>query len=179
MNQSPYTQTEPDPQGAMTYPPATRPKPGAVRRVLPIAAAVVLAVVAFGGGFAVANATATKTTGDGFTRNGQGPNGSGRPGFGGGTSGTVGSVAAGQLTISTASGGSKIVLLTPTTTVTKVSSTPDTVTDIASGNQVTVIGTTNPDGSVTANSIILGSIAGFGRGGGGGNDRSPAPSATP
>ena len=62
---------------------------------------------------------------------------SGRPGFGGGTSGTVGSVAAGQITITTAAGGSKIVLLTPTTTVTKVSSATGAVTDIASGNHVT------------------------------------------
>jgi hypothetical protein len=88
------------------------------------------------------------------------------------------------MTITTAAGGSKIILLTPTTTVTKVSSTPQALTDIASGTQVTVAGTTNPDGSVTATSVIIGNIGGFGgfgRGGngGGGANGSPAPSTAP
>lgn len=180
MNQSPYNQFEPDARGVPPAP-AAPAKPGPRRLLVPAVTVAVVAVLAFGGGFAVANATAAKTNGNGFTRNGQGPNGSGRPGFGGGTSGTVGSVAVGQMTVTTAAGGSKIVLLTPTTTVTKVSSTTDTVSDIASGNQVTVIGTANPDGSVTATSVILGNIAGFGRGGGfgGGNEASPAPSTAP
>jgi len=182
MNQSPYNQFEPDARGVPPAP-AAPAKPGPRRLLVPAVTVAVVAVLAFGGGFAFANATAAKTNGNGFTRNGQGgPNASGRPGgFGGGTSGTVGSVAAGQMTITTAAGGSKIVLLTPTTTVTKVSSTPDTVSDIASGNQVTVVGTANPDGSVTATSVVLGNIAGFGRGGGfgGGNEASPAPSTAP
>ena len=125
-----------------------------------------MAVLAFGGGFAVANATASQrppATASGPHRQG-GPNASGRAGFGGGTAGTVGTVSADQMTVTTAAGGSKIVLLTPTTTVTKVSSTPDTVAGIASGNQVTVTGTANPDGSVTATAVIIGNIGGFGRG---------------
>jgi hypothetical protein len=189
MNQSPYSQYEPDARGVPSIQGAP-PRPRARRLLVPAVTVAVVALLAFGGGFAVANATASQGNTNGRSADGQnfGPNASGRPrgGFGGNNSGTVGSISAGQMTITTAAGGSKIVLLTPTTTVTKVSSTPDTVTDIASGNQVTVVGTTNPDGSVTATSVIIGNIAGFGRGtaggggnGGGGANGSPAPSTAP
>ena len=160
------------------------------RNLLPIAGAIVLAVVAFAGGFAVANATATKATaatgGNGGNVGGQGfPNASGRPRgggqFGGGATGTVGSVSSDQMTITSAAGGSRIVLLTPTTTVTEVTSAPKTISDITSGKNVTVVGTSNPDGSVTATQVIIGDIGGFGRGPGGrgGADGSPSPSANP
>jgi hypothetical protein len=164
--------------------PAARPK----RNFVPIVAGVILAVVAFAGGFAVANATATKTTAGigangGDFGGGAFPNASGRPrnnggfgGGGGGASGTVGSVSADQMTITTAAGGSRIVLLTPTTTVTEVTSATKTVSDIASGKTVTVVGTSNPDGSVTATRVILGDAGIFGRGPGGRPDGSPAPS---
>ena len=48
--------------------------------------------------------------------------------------------------------------------MTQVTSTPKAVSAIANGNQVTVIGTSNPDGSVTANQVILGNAGIFGRG---------------
>lgn len=185
-----YGQPEPfAPVGPQVQAP---PPPARGRRnLLPIVGAVVLAVVAFAGGFAVANATATKATAgvgaNGGNFGGQGfPNASGRPrnganaGFGGGASGTVGSVSPDQMTITTAAGGSRIVLLTPTTTVTEVTSAPKTTSDITSGKTVTVVGTSNPDGSVTATQVIIGDVGGFGRGpGGGGANGSPAPSATP
>ncbi len=168
---APYGQPEP-------FDPATIPvtrvaaKP-ASRRYLPIVGALVLALVAFGGGYAVANATAAKpaaaANGNGFGGNGFGPGASGRPrganGFGGGASGTVGSVSADQMTITTASGGQRIVLLTPTTTVTQVSSTTKAITDLTTGQTVTIVGTTNPDGSVTATTVIIGNLGAFGRGG--------------
>jgi hypothetical protein len=158
-----------------------RSKPRSKRLLLPTVAIAVVALLAFGGGYAVANTTAAKaSTNGGVARNGQaaGPNASGRPGFGGGTAGTVGSVAAGQITVTTNAGGSKLVLLTPTTTVTQVTSTTATATDIASGNQVTVVGTSNPDGSVTATQVIIGNVGGLGRGGANGGP-SAAPSTTP
>ncbi|MGH2408707.1 MAG: hypothetical protein ACRDF7_11590, partial [Candidatus Limnocylindrales bacterium] len=64
-----------------------------------------------------------------------------------------------------------------TTTVTEVSSATKTATDIATGQTVTVVGTTNPDGSVTATSVIIGNVSVFGRGFGGG--QGPEPSSTP
>jgi len=188
MNPSPYSQYEPGAQPPVSSAPVAPASKGPRRLLVPAVTIAVVAVIAFGGGYAVANATATKsgatlTPGDG---QGFGPNASNRPrgGFGGNSSGTVGSVSADQMTITTAAGGSKIILLTPTTTVTKVSSTPQALTDIASGTQVTVAGTTNPDGSVTATSVIIGNIGGFGgfgRGGngGGGANGSPAPSTAP
>lgn len=173
---------------APTEAPVQRPPARGRRNFLPIVAAVALALIAFAGGFAVANATATKATvadgGNGGNFGGQGfPNASGRPrggGFGGGASGTVGSVSSNQMTITTAAGGSRIVLLTPTTTVTEVTSATKSASDISSGQNVTVVGTTNPDGSVTATQVVIGDIGAFGRGPGGrGADGSPAPSANP
>lgn len=184
---SQYGQPEPfDPTAIRVAPVRARPAPR--RLVLPIIGALVLTAVAFGGGFAVANAVAPKTAtavggnGQGFGGQGLGPGASGRPrggnGFGGGASGTVGSVSADQMTISTATGGQRIVLLTPTTTVTEVTSTKKAVTDIANGLTVTVIGTSNPDGSVTATSVIIGNANIFGRGGGR-PDASAAPTTAP
>ena len=188
MNPGPYSQFEPDAQApVMTA--AAPVKKGPRRFLLPAVAIGIVGVVAFGGGFAVAKATTSETTTN--ARNGDfqggpqgfGPNASGRPrnGFGGNNSGTVASVSADQMTITTAAGGSKIILLTPTTSVTKVSSTPQALTDIASGSQVTVAGTTNPDGSVTATNVIIGNLGGFGRGGafGGGGNGAPGASTAP
>ncbi len=176
---------------------APRPPARGKRPLVPIVAALAIAVVAFAGGFAVANATATKAPASAGVNGGgfQGvPNASGRPrnggfgggasganaGFGGGASGTVGSVSSDQMTITTAAGGSRIVLLTPTTNVTEVTSAPKTPADITSGKTVTVIGTSNPDGSVTATQVIIGDAGIFGRGAGGrGANGSPAPSTTP
>jgi hypothetical protein len=196
MTASPFGQPEPlDPAAPPTPPVGSNTRRR--RRALPIVAGVVLASVAFAGGFAVASATTSRSTaatggnggGDG---NGQGfgPGASGRPrnggggfgggGFGGGASGTVGSVSADQMTISTQAGGSRIVLLTPTTMVTQVTSATKATSDITSGETVTVVGTTNPDGSVTATRIIIGDAGLFGRGGNGGpGNASPSPSSAP
>ncbi len=184
---APYGQPEPFDPAAMPAP--TRRKSG--NRYLPIVAGLALAVVAFGAGFGVANAIAPKTpavtgfNGQGFNGQGFGPGASGRPrggggaAFGGGASGTVGSVSADQMTITTATGAQRIVLLTPTTTVTEVTSATKAITDIASGSTVTIVGTSNPDGSVTATSVIIGDANIFGRGGFGGPDGSLAPSTNP
>lgn len=190
----PYGQPEPFDPAALP-PTGTRAKPRARLRIVPIAGVIALAAVAFLGGFLVANATAPKATvstgGDGQGFEGQafgpgafGPGASGRPpgnGFGGGASGTIGSVSADQMTITTAAGGQRIVLLTPTTTVTEITSTTKAVTDLTSGLTVTVVGSTNPDGSVTATSVIIGNVGFFGRDGGfgAGRDGSPAPSTAP
>lgn len=190
---APYGQPEPFEMQPITQP-VPRPKTPSSRALIPILAAVLLAAVAFAGGFVVANATSTKTVaGAGAGANGAngndgqgvGPGSSFRPrnGFGGGASGTVGTVSADQMTINTQANGQRIVLLTPTTTVTQVTSATKAVSDITTGETVTVIGTSNPDGSVTATQVIIGNAGIFGgRGGfGGGRDpnASPAPSSAP
>lgn len=190
MTTPPFGQPEPfDPARVPT--PVARPRPATSRRLLPIAGAVALALIAFGGGYVVANATTTRsgnTALAGGDANGQGfgPNASFRTrnagGFGGGASGTIGSVSADQMTITTQAGGSRIVLLTPTTTVTQVTAATKAVTDLTSGETVTVVGTANPDGSVTATRVIIGDVGTFlggGRGFGGGANASAAPSSAP
>jgi Domain of unknown function (DUF5666) len=197
MTANPYGQPEPfDPGAVQTRAVRTSPQasPGSRRMLAPILAGVLVAAVAFAGGFAVANATSTKavTGTNGFgDANGQGfgPNASGRPrngnGFGGGASGTVGSVSSNQMTITTQAGGQRIVLLTPTTTIEQVTAATKAVSDIAPGATVTVVGTANPDGSVTATRVIIGDVSIFGRGPGGGGvgnggpNGSPAPSSAP
>jgi hypothetical protein len=183
---------QPDPFAGVPPTPLSRAAARPTRRWLPVVGAVVLALVAFAGGYAVANATATKATtatgGNGDLGSGQffGPGASGRPrngngnGFGAGAAGTVGSVSADQMTITTQGGGSRIVLLTPTTTVTEVTSATKAISDITAGKTVTVIGTTNPDGSVTATRIVIGDVGVLGgRGPGGfGPQGSGAPNAS-
>ncbi len=184
---APFGQPEPFDPASVTGP-VRRTPPRSNRLLLPIVAAVALALVAFAGGYVVANATSTKTTGTGgaaFNDNGGGgfaPGASFRTrggaggfgGFGGGASGTVGSVSADQMTITTANGGSRIVLLTPSTTVDKITSTTQAVTDITSGVTVTVVGTSNPDGSVTATRVIIGNVGILGGRGFGGPEASPS-----
>jgi len=178
---APTGQPAPFDPSALPVRPA-RPKPTSRRLLLPIAGGVAIAVLAFGAGYAAANALAPQGRSTAFNGNGGqffGPGASARPragAFGGGASGTVGTVSANQMTITTASGGSRIVLLTPTTTVTQVSSTTEAVSAIASGQTVTVVGSSNPDGSVTATQVIIGNLSVFGgRGFGGGPEASTAP----
>ena len=90
----------------------------------------------------------------------------------------MGSVSSDQMTITTATGAQRIVLLTPTTTVTQVTSATKAISDIASGATVTVVGTANPDGSVTATRVVIGDIGVLG-GRGACAGRAPAASATP
>ena len=83
------------------------------------------------------------------------------------------------MTVTTQNGSARIVLLTPTTKVTEVSSADKAVTDITSGVTVTVIGTANPDGSVTATDVVIGDVGVFGRGLRPGDNGSPAPNSAP
>jgi hypothetical protein len=185
MSTAPYGQ--PEPFDATKVAPATLRMPARPARPwLKYVAALVIAVVGFGAGFGASTVLSSNNSGGANDRGGQfpfGPGASGRPGgaggggFGRGASGTVGSVSADQMTITTAAGGSRIVLLTPSTTVTEVSSATKALADLASGQTVTIIGSTNPDGSVTATSVVIGNLALFGRGGFGGGG--PAASGTP
>lgn len=77
-----------------------------------------------------------------------------RGGMGGGfTTGKIISKDATSITVQLESGGSKIVLLGDSTQIAKMANA--TSTDLAVGTSVSVIGTTNSDGSVTAQSVQI------------------------
>lgn len=81
----------------------------------------------------------------GFTRGAQ---------MGGGLlTGTVASKSATSITIDTRDGSSHIVLISPDTSVSK--SVAGSLDDVATGSTIIVSGTTNSDGSVSANLIQL------------------------
>ena len=131
-----------------------------------IAGAVCLAVAlaSFFGGMAYgqSRAAAAKTANgavSGQFGNGQrGPNGAFRqggnrgvgPGF---VSGDILSKDAQSVTIKMRDGSTKIVLLAPSTQIGKMAA--GTADDLVAGEAVTVNGTANPDGSVTAQSIQI------------------------
>ena len=90
-------------------------------------------------------------TGTGRTGGQRGVN-AGR-GFGNATMGEVLSIDGGSLTIKLRDGGSKIVFYGSSTPVMRTAS--GTISDLSVGEQVFISGNTNPDGSVTAESIQL------------------------
>lgn len=115
--------------------------------------ALVALVVGFGGGYYIGHGTApanTTTNPSGFTRGASGMRGGGGGGF---LSGTVAKQDSGSITIDTRDGSSHVVLLTPATTVAK--SAVGSLSDISVGANIIVIGTTNGDGSISANQIQL------------------------
>ena len=116
------------------------------------------------------------------TTNTNAPNGSGRPGGpssgsgtgagaqppGGFANGTVASINADTITITTRQGTSQTVTVTSATTYTK--STPGAVSDLRVGQSVAVTGTTGSNGTVTATAIREGSTGLGARGGFGGSN---------
>ncbi len=164
-----------------------------------IGGAVIVAAVFAAGGFGAGYVVASNGTpspnpgavaganGNGFAgfnggQGGQGVGNGARAAFGNGAAGTIASVSSTQLTLTTQGNGSRIVLLTPQTTITKVTSTTVTTGDLKSGDTVTVRGTANPDGSITAEAVILGADGLFGGRGFGFGPRgsaAPSPSTAP
>ena len=116
--------------------------------------AIVLIIIAFYGGSlygkSQANAAATAARAQFAGRTGAGGFG-GRGGAGGATAGSILSNSNNQLTIQLAAGGSEIVFLTSSTTISKTSTV--TPTDLTTGQNVMIAGTKNSDGSVTATLI--------------------------
>ncbi len=89
-----------------------------------------------------------------FARNGFGTTTGRGGGAGGGfVSGSILSKDAASLTIGLQGGGSKIVLLATSTLVTKT--TTGSTNDLTAGTEVTAIGSSNSDGSITAESVQI------------------------
>jgi hypothetical protein len=148
--------------------PTTTPKPGARRWLTPALAVVAaLAIGIFGGiliGHSNASATTNTSQAGGFPGGGTGTGaegaGTGRAG-GGFTSGTITSIDGDTVTLKTTDGSTVKVTTSGTTTVTK--SDTATVSDLAKGETVTVVGTTDSSGNVTATTVTEGTT-GFGGG---------------
>ena len=99
-----------------------------------------------GGGTQLARGQNGSTTQNGF----RGARGDGQGGF---VSGEVIAKDATSITIKLRDGGSKIVLLSPSTQVMKTAA--GTLADLAVGVQVSTTGAANSDGSVTAQSVQI------------------------
>lgn len=116
---------------------------------------VVVAVIFFYGGMKYdqsKNSVAIQSYAARQGRFGAGGNGGGRGGAGGGiTSGEVVSKDDKSLTLKTRDGSSKVIFFSPSTSVLKSAS--GSVQDLSSGTQVMVVGTSNQDGSISAQSI--------------------------
>ena len=88
-----------------------------------------------------------------------GTGGTGANGGGGFVSGSIIAEDSNSITVKLADGSTKIVLYSGSTTI-NVSQT-GTASDLAVGKDVTVTGTANSDGSVTATRIQMGTLGGF------------------
>lgn len=88
--------------------------------------------------------------GAGFQRNGSGTRGGN---FGGATSGDIVSMDANSITVKLQDGSSKIVNLSDSTTYSKTDSASKA--DLKTGIKVAAFGTTNSDGSITAQNVQL------------------------
>jgi len=88
---------------------------------------------------------------NGGTRGGAGARGG--VNAGGFVTGQILSMDSTTMTVKLSNGGSKIVFYSPVTTVAKTVN--GSITDVATGSQVTIIGTPNSDGSINATSVQL------------------------
>ena len=120
----------------------------------------VLVIVAIGtgffGGMKYAQYQRTQARGNGnrqFPAGMTGGQAQGRNGIGRPVTGEVISIDDTSITVKTQDGGSKIIMLSTTTTYSK--STAGTVQDVVVGGQVAVIGTENSDKSMTAQNVQI------------------------
>jgi hypothetical protein len=141
--------------------------------VITILVAVIVGGAAFFGGMQYGKSQATTGTGL-FAQNGQGQRGTGRRlgnGNGAPVTGKIVAQDATSITIQTQDGSQKIVDIAGSTTISKTSS--GSASDLKSGDEIAAFGTTNSDGSITAQNVQINPMF---RNGGRGGSVSPQPS---
>ena len=128
-------------------------------KVWTVVIVIVVGILAFYGGvsYEKGKTPVVAATGTG-TRTGAAGGYAGRAGRAGGAAGnfvtgTILSATSGSMTISIPTGGSKIVLFSPSSQIMKA--TTGSTSDLTTGSNVVVSGTTNSDGSVTATNISI------------------------
>jgi hypothetical protein len=168
----------PDPLAPETVTVAA-PKSNSMRWLVPTLVLAATLVVGLFGGVLIGQATASASTASSGFRGGfpGAGNATGRPGggFGGGgfTTGTITTVNADSIVITTAAGATVTIKTSPTTTITQT--TPAVITDFKPGQTVTAIGQPDASGTITATTIAEGQRLG----GGFRNGGAPTPAPTP
>lgn len=118
-----------------------------------LAVAIIVGAVGFYGGMLYAKKGSVVRTAGHDGRPGGFAGGPGMRNAGGFTAGEIVSKDATSFTIKLRDGGSKIVFFSTSTTVGKMAS--GSMDDVSQGTNVTVAGTTNQDGSVTASMVQI------------------------
>ena len=126
-------------------------------------ASIVILIIGLGAGYGIRGLASPSHGGNfpsgangamgNFSARGGAAQGANKSGNGGLLTGTVASKDSSSITIDTKDGNSRIVLVTPSTGVSK--SATGSLDDIAVGSTIFVSGTTNSDGSVSASLIQL------------------------
>ena len=125
---------------------------------LAVVVAIIIAGVSFYSGMKYGQGKNSTPTGANFSQRASGQFGSStargnRGAFGGSISGQILSADANTLTITDQTGGSRIVFLSASTTVSRM--TLGTVKDLTVGTDVSVSGATNADNSINAQMIQI------------------------
>jgi hypothetical protein len=132
--------------------------------VVVVVVVIAVGVGGFFGGKAAGGGTVTPEQAIAALRSGGGgfPGAAGGNGAGGFVTGSIVAQDSGSITVKLADGSTKIVLVPGSATIGV--SQPGTASDLAVGKDVTVIGATNSDGTVTATQIQMGTLSGLGGG---------------
>ena len=125
------------------------------KNVIWIIVGIVVLVAVFYGGmvYGKGQAAASRAAYAGARTRGAGFTGGSAGAAGGFTTGTILSKDATSITVGLMAGGSKIVFLDSTTKISKSAS--GTMADLVVGTQVSVMGATNTDGSISADTLQI------------------------
>lgn len=153
---------------APTPQPVVAAKKSWARFITPVLALVAALVIGFFGGLLVGQNSGSGNGGQsGFPGNmGEMPGGGtgGPSGMGGATSGTISSIDGDSITLTLADGSTVTVTTTGDTSVTATEQS--SVSQLSEGDTITVLGESDADGNVAADSISEGQSLGFGGGAG-------------
>ena len=138
-----------------------QPKKKPTRFITPVLVLVAVLAVGLIGGVLIGKNTATSASPGGFDRSAMGAAPTGGGGMGGFTSGTIVSVDGSTITLELEDGSSVTVSTADDTTVTTTQDAA--VSDLAEGDEITVVGDADDDGNVAATTISEGA-RGFGGG---------------